>query len=106
MKEQEQQGRIDRFNSRRIRLESISHNRHSDTAVEAVEEQVLPPFLLVLLARSEAPEPAAGWVVVGAVVVAGGAGRGCGEGADAGCGGYARGGGGAAEEWGGEGETV
>jgi hypothetical protein len=50
--------------ARSVRLKSISHNRQPDTAIEPIEEQILPPLLLVFLARSDAPEPAARWVIV------------------------------------------
>ena len=51
-------------NSRTIRLISISHHAHQQTAIHPIHPHPLPPFLFLLLTRRDAPEPAGRWVVV------------------------------------------
>ena len=47
-----------RQNSRAVRLPSIRYRGHAQTAPESPHPNPLPPFVLVFLARRDAPQPA------------------------------------------------
>ena len=53
--------------SRRIRLVGISHDPQQQTAPEPVHPRILPPLVLVLLARWDAEQPAGRRIVVALV---------------------------------------
>lgn len=63
-----------RENSRRILLEHIRNPRDEKAPAKPVDEDVLPPFFLVLLAWPDPPEPASRGIIMVAVVPAAAAG--------------------------------
>ena len=57
-------------NSRRILLKHISDPRHQETPPKPIDEDILPPFLLVFLTGSNTPQPSSRGVVVVLMVFA------------------------------------
>lgn len=55
-------------NSRSILLEHICNPRYEETSSKPINEDIFPPFLLILLTRPDTPQPSS-WCVVMIVVV-------------------------------------